>query len=79
MPTYLYECPACGEFEQDQAMSAKPLVRCPTCGDEVRRLIAGGTGFIMKGRASPSARGECDRSTPCCGREVRCDKPPCGQ
>jgi putative FmdB family regulatory protein len=75
MPTYVYECTQCGEFERQQSISEPPLGRCPTCGGEVRRLIAGGTGFIMKGRGSSNSH--CDRATPCCGRETRCDRPPC--
>jgi len=77
MPTYLYECDSCGEFEVEQAITAPPLARCPNCQGVVRRLIAGGTSFMVKGAASPGAR--CDREVPCCGRSTRCDKPPCGQ
>ena len=77
MLTYVYECTRCGEFEQQQAISEPALQRCPTCGGAVRRLILGGTGFTIEGRgASPD---HCDRSTPCCGRDTRCDKPPCGK
>lgn len=32
MPTYVYECRKCEHgFEQYQAMSDKPLVKCPVC------------------------------------------------
>jgi putative FmdB family regulatory protein len=75
MATYLYECPRCGEFETEHPMSQPPLERCPTCGDAVRRLIAGGTSGFVRGQGS--ARSHCDRSTPCCGRESRCDRSPC--
>jgi len=77
MPTYVYECPRCGEFEEQQAISEPALQRCPTCGDVVRRVIAGGTSFIMGGGGASA--NHCDRSTPCCGRETRCDRPPCGK
>ena len=77
MPTYLYECSRCGEFEVEHAMSQPALECCPTCGDAVRRLIAGGTsGFV---RQQGSSRDRCDRTTPCCGRETRCEEPPCGK
>ncbi|MBN1611931.1 MAG: zinc ribbon domain-containing protein [Polyangiaceae bacterium] len=76
MPTYVYQCTRCGQFEEQQSISAPPLSRCPTCGEQVTRLIAGGTSFIMKGRGASS---HCERETPCCGRETRCDKPPCGK
>jgi putative FmdB family regulatory protein len=77
MPTYVYECTQCGEFEQEQSMSEPALDLCPTCGDQVRRVIAGGTGIIMKSEGSSAHH--CDRATPCCGRETRCDRPPCGK
>ncbi len=50
MPTYDYECKACGhEFEHFQKMSDEPLSTCPECGGALRRLIGGGTGIIFKG------------------------------
>lgn len=46
MPTYLYECSVCGEFEEYHSMSIK-LEHCPKCQEagnqvEVKRLIASG-------------------------------------
>lgn len=38
--TYAYCCEVCGEFEAEQPISAKPLAECPSCGGEVKRLIA---------------------------------------
>ena len=50
MPTYEYECKSCAHgFEIFQAMSDLPIKDCPECGNEVRRLIFGGTGVIFKG------------------------------
>lgn len=51
MPTYDYECNACGvEFEKFQAMSDKPIKKCPECGKmKVERLIGSGSGIIFKG------------------------------
>lgn len=77
MPIYVYECVRCGEFEEQQSISAPALEHCPTCGEPVRKLIAGGTSVVVKGRGAEAAR--CERETPCCGRETRCDKPPCGK
>ena len=80
MPTYLYMCEQCGEFEHHQPISEPAIEGCPTCGGPVTRLITGGSGFIMKGSASPPrAAGRCDRETPCCGRATRCDRPPCDE
>lgn len=50
MPTYEYECKSCGHtFEVFQKMSDPAVGSCPECGQEVRRLINGGTGVIFKG------------------------------
>ena len=51
MPTYEYECAACGhEFEKFQSITAKPVRRCPRCGKlKVRRLIGAGAALIFKG------------------------------
>ncbi|MGI0058158.1 MAG: FmdB family zinc ribbon protein [Nitrosotalea sp.] len=54
MPTYLYECPIHGEFEHMHSITEE-LEECPKCREEnkpsqkVKRLIAGGTGFILNG------------------------------
>ena len=50
MPTYEYECKACGHrFEIFQNMSEAPIKTCPKCRKSVRRLIGGGAGIIFKG------------------------------
>lgn len=51
MPTYDYECSACGhEFELFQSITAKPQKKCPACGrSTAKRLIGTGAGLIFKG------------------------------
>ena len=51
MPTYEYECEACGhKFEAMQKFSDKPVKTCPKCSKrKVKRLISNGTGIIFKG------------------------------
>lgn len=51
MPTYEYLCDACEhEFEQFQPITARPLRKCPACGErKLRRLIGAGGGVIFKG------------------------------
>lgn len=51
MPTYDYECDACGHtFDAFQNMSDAPLKKCPSCNKlKLRRLIGGGLGVIFKG------------------------------
>lgn len=51
MPTYEYECRACGHaFETMHSMTAPVLRKCPKCGKlKLERLISGGAGVIFKG------------------------------
>jgi putative FmdB family regulatory protein len=49
VPTYDYECDACGKtFEVRQRISAEPLTACQFCGGRVRRLLSPAA-FILKG------------------------------
>ena len=51
MPTYQYQCSACGhEFETLQSMTDKKLKKCPECKKPaLNRLIGAGSGMIFKG------------------------------
>lgn len=51
MPTYDYECDACGhEFELFQSITENPKRKCPACGrPKLRRLIGTGAGIIFRG------------------------------
>ena len=51
MPTYDYECRACGKScEYFQTMSEAPKKTCPSCGaDKLERLIGAGAGFLFRG------------------------------
>src|SRR6478672_4972728 len=51
MPTYEYQCTACGHaFEKFQSIKAAPIKKCPECGkSKVRRLIGTGAGLLFKG------------------------------
>jgi putative FmdB family regulatory protein len=51
MPTYDYQCDACGHvFEHYQSITASPLRKCPGCGKlKLKRLIGTGAGLIFKG------------------------------
>jgi len=76
VPTYTYLCAGCGEVEVQQAMSDPPIKNCPQCGEAVKKVIVPGGSFVMKGKGSVL---NCGQESPCCGRETRCDKPPCGK
>jgi len=51
MPTYDYECDACGhQFELFQSISADPEKKCPECKKlKLRRLIGTGAAVMFKG------------------------------
>ncbi|MDX1565538.1 MAG: zinc ribbon domain-containing protein, partial [Phycisphaeraceae bacterium] len=51
MPTYEYQCQACGhELEAFQSITAGPLRKCPECGKlKLKRMIGTGGGVIFKG------------------------------
>lgn len=51
MPTYQYECSACGyQFEAFQSMTETRLKQCPQCAkNTLDRLIGTGSGIIFKG------------------------------
>lgn len=51
MPTYDYECQACGHvFEKFQSIKAPAVRKCPKCRKlKVRRLIGSGAGIIFRG------------------------------
>src|SRR3954470_23775838 len=51
MPTYEYECKACGhKFEKFQSIKSSAIKKCPECGkSKVRRLIGTGAGLLFKG------------------------------
>ena len=51
MPTYEYQCVACGHaFEKFHSITAKPVKECPSCHKkQVKRLIGTGAGLIFKG------------------------------
>lgn len=77
MPAYEYVCAECGfRFEKNQSMNDKPLDVCPECRGKIKRLISGGTGFIMKGgsKGNEMMKPSCGRDTTCCGSEYSCGK-----
>lgn len=51
MPTYQYECEACGyRMEMMQSMTAAKITQCPACKENaLHRLIGTGGGLIFKG------------------------------
>jgi putative FmdB family regulatory protein len=74
MPTYDYECKACGHrFEKFQSMTARKTRRCPKCKEgKVRRLIGSGGAILFKGSGFYSTDYRSDQYK----KEATADKPP---
>jgi predicted nucleic acid-binding Zn ribbon protein len=75
MPTYIYETvpkktgARPKRFEVKQSMNDNPLTKHPETGETVRRVIAGGYGFIAQKSAPPPS--------PCCGGGGDCNNCEC--
>lgn len=71
MPIYEYRCKECGrvsEFLVGVVAQDEDIV-CQHCGStNLEKLMSAPFGFVR----NPSSGG-----TTCCGRETRCDTPPC--
>jgi putative FmdB family regulatory protein len=70
MPIYDYRCRECGKVSEIFLRSLhSEAIRCPACGSEnLERLIS--SSYMIRMEASAPG-------TTCCGRETRCDAPPC--
>jgi putative FmdB family regulatory protein len=81
MPNYEYICDECGRnFEVSQSINDNPLSICPDCSGGLRRIISGGSGFILKGNTKDHpARTRCGKDQTCCGNAVPCESPHCGE
>jgi len=64
MPTYVYETVKnpTRRYEIKQSMKDAPLRVHPETGEEIRRVITGGFGYMAKGKSSESSS-----SSHCCG------------
>ncbi len=84
MPTYDYECRACGHvFERTHSMTAEPVKKCPKCSkNKVTRLIGPGSGLIFKGTgfyATDYRKGSAPSSCPTAGSKSGCSGCPGSQ
>ena len=70
MPIYEYRCKECQRVSEVFIRSAEGgAIRCPHCGSEsLDRLVT--ASYLIRTDASASG-------TTCCGRDSRCDTPPC--
>ncbi len=69
MPLYEYQCAKCGRFEIIQKFSDSPLSVCPTCGQEVQKLLSApaiqfkGTGWYITDYARKGGTGGASSSS----------------
>ncbi len=71
MPIYDFRCHVCGEVSEFLVanFSDSGTLSCPGCGSQnLERLISAPS--LLKSRANAPG-------TTCCGREERCETPPC--
>ena len=65
MPTYQYECDACGApLEAVQSFSDAALTQCPACGAEALRKVYGSVGVVFKGSGFYRTDSRSSSSTP---------------
>jgi putative FmdB family regulatory protein len=64
VPLYEYQCGRCGRFEVIRKFSDEPLTVCPTCGQEIQKLLSApaiqfkGTGWYITDYARKSSGGD---------------------
>ncbi|WP_431967503.1 FmdB family zinc ribbon protein [Actinacidiphila sp. bgisy160] len=66
MPTYQYQCTACGEgLEAVQKFTDDPLTECPACNGRLRKVFSA-VGVVFKGSGfyRTDSRGSSSSSTP---------------
>jgi putative FmdB family regulatory protein len=70
MPIYEYKCRSCGQVIEVlvQGFFSPPTPRCPDCSQEMERRLSAAS--LVTEKSSHTG-------TTCCGREERCEKPPC--
>jgi putative FmdB family regulatory protein len=72
MPIYEYHCTTCGERVEVLVRSGVTEPACPSCGSPLTNKLFS-TPSVLSGRTQRPA------GHTCCGREERCDAPPCSE
>lgn len=71
MPIYEYRCDDCGStFEA--LVRGNRTVTCPQCGGSALSKLLSAPSILSGQTSRPAGR-------TCCGREDRCDAPPCSE
>jgi putative FmdB family regulatory protein len=71
MPIYEYRCEACGAIsEYLVGLGDKEKIQCKVCGSSgMNRILSASSFTLQPDRRMPGRT--------CCGREERCEVPPC--
>jgi putative FmdB family regulatory protein len=72
MPLYDYKCEECGTVSEFFVRGSEGSLTCPQCG--AKRLVK-----QLSVPASIKMGNSNKGGTTCCGREERCDTPPCSE
>jgi len=70
MPIYEYRCSNCGSQVEILVRTGDHTPSCPKCGSLLREKLLSAP-YVMNERTTRQA------GHTCCGREERCDSPPC--
>lgn len=72
MPVYEYRCEKCGKVIElfQQRLNKRESLACPACGSTHLTKLISSPASVRMGDSS-------SKGTTCCGREERCDTPPC--
>lgn len=70
MPIYEYRCRNCQDTVEVLVLTGQEAMECPNCGRPLSEKVISAPHHRM-------GRGTDQRGATCCGREERCDAPPC--
>jgi putative FmdB family regulatory protein len=70
MPIYTYKCRDCGTVFDFLMIKQSEKPQCEKCGSENLEKQLSAPGAVIMGTSHP-------KGTTCCGRNERCDTPPC--
>lgn len=70
MPIYEYRCTTCGTHVEVLVWSTTATPTCPKCGSLLNHKLFSTSHVLNSDSRRPAGH-------TCCGREERCDTPPC--
>jgi putative FmdB family regulatory protein len=70
MPIYEFRCLNCGTAFEALVRASQDTVTCPSCGATLLEKRVSAPALVSTGRRREAGH-------TCCGREERCEQPPC--